>query len=115
MGEVRVPRPVRRPRRRPKELAGDKGESHRRVRRYLRRRGIKAIIPTPKDQKRIPAFAKATYRRRNGVERCIGRLKERRRLAPRFEKLAEDVLAMVKLAMLERLLKALLPDRAPSP
>ena len=38
-------------------------------------------------------------------------LKERRRLATRFEKLAENFLAMVKLAMLERLLKTLLPDR----
>jgi hypothetical protein len=37
---------------------------------------------------------------------------DRRRLATRFEKLEENFLAMVKLAMLERLLKALLPDTA---
>ena len=112
MGRVRVPRPKGRPRCRPRKLAGDKGYSYRRVRRYLRRRGIKAVIPTRKDQRRIPSFEKATYRRRNVVERCIGWLKESRRLATRFEKLAENFLAMVKLAMLERLLKALLPDRA---
>jgi transposase len=112
MGSVRVAVPVGRPRRRPRKLAGDKGYSYRRVRRYLRRRGIKAVIPTRKDQKRIPTFDKPTYRRRNVVERCIGWLKDRRRLATRFEKLAENFLAMVKLAMLERLLKALLPDTA---
>ena len=98
MGQVRVPRPKGRPRRRPRKLAGDKGYSYRRIRRYLRRRGIKAVIPTRKDQKRLPGFDKATYRRRNVVERCIGWLKDRRRLATRFEKLAENFLAMVKLA-----------------
>ena len=112
MGQVRVPRPRGRPRRRPRRLAGDKGYSYPRIRRHLRRRGIKAVIPTRKDQKRLPGFDKATYRRRNVVERCIGWLKDRRRLATRFEKLAENFLAMVKLAMLERLLKALLPDTA---
>jgi transposase len=112
MGQVRVPRPKGRPRRRPRRLAGDKGHSYPRIRRYLRRRRIKAVIPTRKDQVRLPSFEKATYRRRNVVERCIGWLKDRRRLATRFEKLAENFLAMVKLAMLERLLKALLPDTA---
>jgi transposase len=112
MGQVRVPRPKGRPRRRPRRLAGDKGYSYPRIRRYLRRRRIKAVIPTRKDQVRLPSFEKATYRRRNVVERCIGWLKDRRRLATRFEKLAENFLAMVKLAMLERLLKALLPDTA---
>jgi hypothetical protein len=34
-----------------------------------------------------------------------------RRLATRFERLAENFPAMVKLAMLDRLLKALMPDR----
>jgi transposase len=111
LGEVRVPRPVGRPRCRPRKLAGDKGYSYPHIRLRLRRRGIKAVIPSRKDQRRVPTFDKATYRRRNVVERCIGWLKESRRLATRFEKLAENFLAMVKLAMLERLLKSLLPDR----
>ncbi len=111
LGGVRVPRPVGRPRSRPRALAGDKGYSYPHLRRYLRRRKIRAVIPTRKDQKPLPSFDKGLYRRRNVVERCIGWLKECRRLATRFEKLAENFLAMVKLAMLERLLKALLPDR----
>ena len=61
------------------------------------------MIPTRQDQRRAPSFDRPTYRRRNVVERCIGWLKGRRRLATRFEKLAENFLAMVKLAMLERL------------
>jgi transposase len=112
MGRVRVPRKRGRPRRRPRRLAGDKGYSYPRIRRCLRRPGIVAVIPTRKDQKRRPGFDEATYRRRNVVERCLGWMKDRRRPATRFEKLAENFLAMVKLAMLERLLKALLPDTA---
>ena len=110
--QVRVPRKRGRPRCRPKGVAGDKGYSYPHLRRYLRRRGTKAVIPTKKNQKRLPGFEKETYRRRNVVERCLGWLKDRRRLATRFEKLAENFLAMVQLAMLERLLKALLPDTA---
>ena len=103
---VRIKRPGRgRPRRRPKRLAGDKGYSYRRIRRYLRRRGIKAVIPTRKDQKRNPHFDKETYRRRNVVERCVAWLKESRRLATRHEKLAVNFLAMVKLAMIRRCFK----------
>jgi transposase len=112
MGRIRVPRARGRPRRRPRRLAGDKGSSYRRIRRDLRRRRITAVIPTREDRRRLPGFDQATYRRRDVVERCIGWPKDRRRLATRFEKLAENFLAMVKLAMLERLLKALLPDTA---
>ena len=65
------------------------------------------MIPTRKDQRRNPRFDKATYRRRNVVERCIGWLKESRRLATRFEKLAVNFLAMVKLAMIRRCLRLL--------
>lgn len=110
---VRLRRPGRgRPRRRPRRLAGDKGYSYRRVRRYLRRRGIKAVIPTRKDQRPNPRFDKAAYRRRNVIERCIGWLKESRRVGTRFEKLAVNFLAMVKLAMIRRCLRMLeSPDR----
>lgn len=111
---VRIKRPGRgRPRRRPKRLAGDKGYSYRRIRRYLRRRRIKAVIPTRKDQRRNPHFDKEAYRRRNVVERCVAWLKENRRLATRYEKLAVNFLAMVKLAMIRRCFKVYgSPDRA---
>ncbi len=110
---VRIGRPGRgRPRRRPSRLAGDKGYSYRRIRRYLRRRRIRAVIPTRQDQRRSPHFDKEAYRRRNVVERCIARLKENRRLATRHEKLAVNFLAMVKLAVIRRCLKVYdSPDR----
>jgi len=105
---VRLKRPGRgRPRCRPKRLAGDKGYSDPRVRRYLRRRGIKDVIPTRKGRRRNPCFDREAYRRRNVVERCVSWLKENRRLATRHEKLAVNSLAMAKLAMIRRCLRLL--------
>ena len=107
---VRLCRPGRRggrPRTRPRRLACDKGYSYRRIRQYLRRRGIGVVIPTRKDQRANPRFDKPTYRRRNVIERTVGWLKECRGLATRFEKLAVNFLAMVKLAMFQRCLRLL--------
>ena len=76
------------------------------------------MIPQRSDQRarhrgRPLAFDRETYRRRNVVERCVGWLKECRRIATRFEKLALNYLAMLKLAMIERYLRILdLSDRA---
>ncbi len=96
-----------RPRTRPARLAGDKGYSCARIRRYLRRRGIKPVIPTRKDQRGNPTFDKAAYQRRNVIERCRGWLKESRRVGTRHEKLAVNDLAMVNLAMSQRCLRML--------
>ena len=87
-----------RPRLRPRRVAGDKAYSYPRVRRYCRRRGIGAIIPTRKDQRRNPHFDRAAYRERNRVERLINRLKQFRRVATRYEKRACNYLAMVTIA-----------------
>ncbi len=50
-------------------------------------------------------FDKATYKRRAAVEQSIGWVKERRRIATRFEKLAVSFLAMIKLAFIRFHLK----------
>ena len=113
---VRVPNSTRR--RRPGALAGDKGYSFRALRAWLRRRRVRAVIPERADQAahrahrpgRKPALDRERYRQRNAVERLVGWLKERRRLATRFEKLARHYLAVVKLAMVERCLRLTLPD-----
>lgn len=104
MDTVRV-----RGRRRPLAVAGDKAYSYPRVRRWLARRGIEAVIPTRSDQPAV-RLDRAKYRRRNVVERCIGWLKECRRLATRYEKLAAHFLAIVRLAMIQRCLRLLDPS-----
>jgi transposase len=45
-----------------------------------------------------PPFDAAAYRGRNVVERAIGRLKEFRRVATRYEKLSSAYLAMLTVA-----------------
>jgi transposase len=56
---------------------------------------------------RPPTFCGATYRRRNAVERLVGWLKEHRRIATRFEKLASSFMAMVKLSFVRRYFRVL--------
>ena len=113
LGKVRIPGRRGRPRCRPLRLAGDKGYSYPRVRAWLRRRGIKAVIPRRKDQRPDDGrarFDKQTYRRRAVVEQCVGWLKECRAVATRFDKLAVNYLATVKLAMIQRYLRLLTRD-----
>lgn len=98
-----------RSRRRPDAVAGDKGYSYPRIRSWLRRRGIEAVIPTRRDQPRAHVN-RTKYRGRNVVERCIGWLKNCRRVATRYDKLAIHFLAFVKLAMIQRCLKLLDPS-----
>lgn len=87
-----------RPRQRPRRVVGDKGYSSRRVRRYLRRKGIGAVIPRKRNERRCGRFDRAAYRERNRVERLINRLKQFRRVATRYEKRAVNYLAMVIIA-----------------
>jgi transposase len=86
-----------RPRVRPGRVAGDKAYSSKKVRRYLRRRGIGAVIPRKRDERRVGRFDRAAYRERNRVERLINRLKQYRRIATRYEKRAANYAAMLTL------------------
>ncbi len=104
MDTVRVTR-----RRRPDAVAGDKGYSYARIRDWLRRRRIEAVIPHRTDQPPV-RIDKRKYKRRNVIERCIGWLKCCRRIATRYEKLATHFLGMVKLAMIQRCMRILDPS-----
>ena len=89
-----------RPRLRPLRLVGDKGYTGRRIRNYLRRRGIRLTIPRLSNEPRRGPFNREIYRQRNIVERAINRLKQFRRIATRYEKLAANYTAMIALAKL---------------
>lgn len=87
-----------RPRIRPSRVGGDKGYSSGKIRRYLRRRGIRVTIARKENERHRGKFDKSVYRLRNRVERCFNRLKQFRRVATRYEKKAENYLAMLTLA-----------------
>jgi transposase len=97
-GAVKRPR-FGRPRLRPKRVVGDKGYSSINIRRYLQRRGIRLTIPRRSNERRRGKFDKSIYRQRNQVERCFNRLKQFRRIATRYEKKADNYLAMLTLAL----------------
>lgn len=86
----------------PSNVVGDKGYSYPGVRAHLIKLGVRPVIPTRSDQKRLPGFSRRLYRGRNAVERCVGWLKENRRLGTRYEKLAVTFHAMTKLAIIHR-------------
>ena len=97
-----------RPRKRPEYLIADRGYSFPSCRELLRRRGISHTIPERKDQRerhagrpgRRPSFDREAYRKRNTVERCVGRLKQWHSVATRYEKRAVNYRAMVVIASL---------------
>ncbi len=102
-----------RPRRRFETVAGDKAYDSAEVRQSIARRGSVALVPHRKRRDgsypaRASRFDKRRYRRRNVVERLIGRLKESRRIATRYDKLADSFLAMVVLGFIRIWLKTLL-------
>lgn len=97
---IRVPRVGSgRPRTRPEPVLADKAYSSRAIRSELRRRGIMAVIPEPRDQQghrkrrgsrggRPVSYDTAAYKGRNVVERSFNALKHWRGLATRYDKLA---------------------------
>jgi transposase len=98
MDQIRIRRRGRgRPRTRPGRAMGDKAYSSAANRAWLRKRGIKAVIPVKEDQQasrrrrgsaggRPPVFDPERYKERNTVERCFGKLKQFRAVATRYDK-----------------------------
>ena len=106
MSHLRVGREVGRPRSRPDAVRGDKAYSSRAIRRHLRSRGIKAVIPEPEDQKghrkrrgsrggRPVGLDAADYKNRNVIERRYCHIKQWRGLATRYDKHAVNYRAAV--------------------
>lgn len=84
-----VRRPQGRPKLRPKAVVGDKAFNSGKLRKWIRDHHMAGVIPHFHHQRRRGTFSKNLYRARNLVERAIGRLKEFRRLATRYEKLGD--------------------------
>ena len=68
------------------------------LRRFLIERGTRPVIPNNPTRKRIQPFDPAAYKRRNIIERSFCRLKDWRRIATRYDKLAANFASACYLA-----------------
>jgi transposase len=71
-----------------KELLADKGYDTDAFRAFLGKQGLKPVIPGKSNRKKHVRHDKKAYKKRNVIERRFGRLKDFRRIATRYDKLA---------------------------
>jgi transposase len=81
-----------------KELLGDKAYDSAELHAELEERGTKPVIPNRSCRKQPFSFNKRLYRARWLIENAFNRLKDFRRIATRYDKLARNYLGAVCLA-----------------
>lgn len=72
------------------QLLADKGYDTNAFRALLKSSGIRAVIPGKSNRNNRIRHDKQAYKGRNVVERCFCRLKDFRRIATRYDKLAQN-------------------------
>lgn len=81
-------------------LLADKGYDGDDFRADIAERGATPVIPNKSNRKTLHPFDPDAYKGRNVIERSFCRLKDFRRVATRYDKLARNFLAAVFLAAL---------------
>ncbi len=76
----------------------DKAYDTNAIRRAVEARGALPNIPPKSNRRWKSCFSPFLYRDRNAIERMFGRLKDFRRIATRYDRLAANFLAAVCLA-----------------
>lgn len=79
-------------------LLGDKGYDADHLREAARRAGAIPVIPGRSNRKRTIRYDEQRYRGRHLIENAFCRLKDFRRVATRYDKLANNFLSAVALA-----------------
>jgi transposase len=82
----------------PKHMLGDKAYDSAELRKELDERGTRPVIPNRSNRKQPFSFNKRLYKLRWRIESAFSRLKDFRRIATRYDKLARNYLASVCLA-----------------
>ena len=78
-------------------VVGDRAYDSDEIRESLLDADIIAAIPARSNRKDPPELEPGLYRERNRVERLVGKLKQFRRVATRYDKLAATFLSFVQL------------------
>lgn len=80
-----------------RRLIADKAYDADRLRDWLRERRIEAVIPGRATRSTVYPLNRKAYRRRNIIERMFGWLKNWRRIATRYDRLAVNFMAAIAL------------------
>jgi transposase len=81
----------------PRQVLADKAYDADSLRAWLRARHVKAVIPSTASRAKPYPLDRAIYRHRNLIERLFCRLKNWRRIATRYDRLARNYLAALAL------------------
>ena len=79
-------------------VLADRGDDADWIRAELRAIGASAVIPSSRSRAVPIPHDASLYRARHAIENTIGKLKEFRRIATRYEKLGANYLALIHLA-----------------
>jgi transposase len=77
------------------KLLGDKAYDSEELWLWLKARGTKAVVPNRSNRKQPFSFDKKSYKQRHKIENAFCRLKDFRRIATRYDRLARNFLASV--------------------
>ena len=93
----------------PQQLGADRGYSADFIRAYLQERGVQPVIPMRSSEHKTdrPVLDRVAYKGRNVIERCIGKLKDLRRICSRYDKLAASYETMITLGCIVLYLRVL--------
>ena len=89
----------------PRRVIADRAYDADHIRERIASAGAEAVIPPRRHRRVAIPYDRAAYKWRNAVERFVGRIKQCRRIATRYEKTARNFLGFVQLACLLDVLK----------
>jgi transposase len=78
-----------------RKILGDKAYDSAPLRQWLKDRGTRAVVPNKSNRKQPFSFDKKSYKLRHRIENAFCRLKDFRRIATRYDKLARNFLASI--------------------
>jgi transposase len=78
-----------------RKLLGDKAYDSAELRQWLEDRGTRAVVPNRSNRTQPFRFEKKAYKQRHRIENAFCRLKDFRRIATRYDRLARNFLASV--------------------
>ena len=85
-------------------LLGDKGYDADWIRAKIEAQNAAPNIPDKSNRKNRHCFSAVLYKERNKVERFFNKIKHFRRVATRYEKIVDNYLAMVNIAIVRMLI-----------